>query len=321
MLRRPWWLSILQNGSPSLPPQKGAEDNGHLTLERVRDIVAGTSCGPVEFAAASSDDGLVEIAISAPWLERPVEFGAPCEGPRFRPWWPDRCRSQRNRLGGTDLCAGPLGSPRRAGRPLRGLVLPVDHPFWQTHGPPNELGWRPFGLTQAPAQDPTPHPRRKVKRGFPTPTNSHLFQPRLTNSREFSGRPMRGNSRTEGTRPVRSGLPPPPSSPANLYRDETRAGFPYSFRGFCRSRVQHETRGKCGTGRTIGPGSRFPGGAFAPTQRVAIQRVDTEWWRRTRATTFSNGAPGAAFSVDVGGGLYTSKSMAGGNQIREGDVV
>ena len=53
-----------------------------------------------------------------------------------------------------------------------GLVLPVDHPFWQTHGSPNELGWRPFGLTQAPAQDPTPHPRRKVKRGFPTPTNS-----------------------------------------------------------------------------------------------------------------------------------------------------
>ena len=117
-----------------------------------------------------------------------------------------------------------------------GLVLPVDHSFWQIHGPPNELGWRPFGLTQAPAQDPTPHPRRKVKRGFPTPTNSHLFQPRLTKSPEFSERPMRDNSRSEGTRPVRSGLPPPPSSLANLYRDETRAGFPYSFRGFCRSR-------------------------------------------------------------------------------------
>ena len=58
-----------------------------------------------------------------------------------------------------------------------------------------------------------PHPRRKVKRGFPTPTNSHLVQPRLTKSREFSGGPMRGNSRIEGTRPVRSGLPPPPSSP------------------------------------------------------------------------------------------------------------
>ena len=65
-----------------------------------------------------------------------------------------------------------------------------------------------------------------------TPANSHLVQPRLTKSHEFSGRPMRGNSRIEGTRPVRSGLPPPPSSRANLYREETRAGFPYSFRGF-----------------------------------------------------------------------------------------
>ena len=36
-------------------------------------------------------------------------------------------------------------------------------------------------------------------------------------------------------RPVRSGLRPPPSSLANLYRDETRAGFPYGFRGFCQS--------------------------------------------------------------------------------------
>ena len=82
-----------------------------------------------------------------------------------------------------------------------------------------------------------------VKRGFPegsqllrAPANSHLFQPRLTKSREFSGRPTRGNSRSEGTRPVRSGLPPPPSRLPNLDREETRAGFPYSFRGFCRSR-------------------------------------------------------------------------------------
>ena len=45
-----------------------------------------------------------------------------------------------------------------------------------------------------------------------------------------------GGSRIEGTRPVRSRLPPPPSSPANLDREETRAGFPYSFRRFCRSR-------------------------------------------------------------------------------------
>ena len=38
--------------------------------------------------------------------------------------------------------------------------------------------------------------------------------------------------RGDSPRPVRSGLRPPPSSLANLYRDETRAGFPYSFRGF-----------------------------------------------------------------------------------------
>ena len=49
-------------------------------------------------------------------------------------------------------------------------------------------------------------------------------------------RPTRGNSRIEGTRPVRTSLRPPPSRLANLDREETRAGFPYSFRGFCRSR-------------------------------------------------------------------------------------
>ena len=36
---------------------------------------------------------------------------------------------------------------------------------------------------------------------------SRPSQARVPNSREFSGRPMRGNSRIEGTRPVRSGLP------------------------------------------------------------------------------------------------------------------
>ena len=56
--------------------------------------------------------------------------------------------------------------------------------------------------------------------------NSQLVQPRLTKSREFSGRPTRGNSRIEGTRPVRSGLPPPPSRLPNLDREETRVGFP-----------------------------------------------------------------------------------------------
>ena len=86
---------------------------------------------------------------------------------------------------------------------------------------------RAYGQAAPPAQS-----QARVPRGLPTPRNSHLFQPRLTNSREFSGRPTRGNSRIEGTRPVRSGLPPPPSSLANLYREETRAGFPYGFRGF-----------------------------------------------------------------------------------------
>ena len=78
--------------------------------------------------------------------------------------------------------------------------------------------------------------------------NSHelsLIPARLTKSREFSGRPMRGNSRIEGTRPVRSGLPPPPSSPADLDREETRVGFPRSFRGFtgvCATRDAHDVR-------------------------------------------------------------------------------
>ena len=72
----------------------------------------------------------------------------------------------------------------------------------------------------------------RVPRGLPTPTNSHLVQPCLTKSREFSGRPTRGNSHIEGTRPVRSGLPPPPSRLPNLDREETRVGFPPSSRGF-----------------------------------------------------------------------------------------
>ena len=81
-----------------------------------------------------------------------------------------------------------------------------------------------------------PHPRAQSQARVP---NSHELSRSPAPShelREFSGRPTRGNSRIEGTRPVRSGLPPPPSSPANLYREETRAGFPYGFRGFCRSR-------------------------------------------------------------------------------------
>ena len=72
----------------------------------------------------------------------------------------------------------------------------------------------------------------RVPRGLPTPANSHLFEPRLTKSREFSGGPTRGNSRIEGTRPVRSGLPPPPSRLPNLDREETRAGIRTVSGGF-----------------------------------------------------------------------------------------
>ncbi len=95
----------------------------------------------------------------------------------------------------------------------------------------SDSGSRPGPCAAPPAKS-----QARVPRGLPTPTNSHLVQPRLTKSREFSGRPTRGNGRIEGTRPVRSGLPPPPSSPANLDRKETRAGFPYRFRGFRRVR-------------------------------------------------------------------------------------
>ena len=41
---------------------------------------------------------------------------------------------------------------------------------------------------------------------------------------------MRGASYIEGPRPVRSGLRPPPSSLANLYRDETRARYDFENR-------------------------------------------------------------------------------------------
>ena len=79
---------------------------------------------------------------------------------------------------------------------------------------------RPGPYAAPPAQS-----QARVPRGLPTPTNSHVVQPRLTKSREFSGRPTRGNSRIEGTRPVRSGLPPPPSRLPNLDREETRRVF------------------------------------------------------------------------------------------------
>ena len=115
-----------------------------------------------------------------------------------------------------------------------------------------------------------------------TPANSHLVQPRLTKSHEFSGRPMRGNSRIEGTRPVRSGLPPPPSSPANLDKARTRAGFPYSFRGFAEVGCNTRRAGSAERGALSVPGlgSRFPGGAVAPTASQWVFRLrysDRQW--------------------------------------------
>ena len=139
-------------------------------------------------------------------------------------WWVARGLARLPRVAAQRFALA-LGVPGGGSlRPRAALDLaaePVDEPGRAPDPGPSD---RTPGASQA-----------RVPRGLPTPTNSHLFQPRLTKSREFSGRPTRGNSRIEGTRPVRSGLPPPPSRPANLDREETRAGFPYGFRGFCQS--------------------------------------------------------------------------------------
>ena len=94
-----------------------------------------------------------------------------------------------------------------------------------------------LGVTFSAPRPPTPHPRRRQAR-VPRAPNSHELR-ELSQSSPVSRNPAsslggtRGNSRIEG-RPVR--FPRPPSSPANLDREETRAGFPYRFPGFCRSR-------------------------------------------------------------------------------------
>ena len=69
---------------------------------------------------------------------------------------------------------------------------------------------------------------------------------------------MRGNSRIEGTRPVRSRLPSPPSSRTNLDRDETRAGFLPSFRGFA----------------GVGCNTRRPGGAERAALSLPVSSLD-----------------------------------------------
>ena len=122
----------------------------------------------------------------------------------------------------------------RKGRPPNSHQAPVGTAALHGRGEDEAAQKAP---TAPPAQS-----QARVPRGLPTPTNSHLVQPRLTKSRGFSGRPTRGNSRIEGTRPVRSGLPPPPTSPANLDREETRAGFPYSFRGFAEVGAPRDAR-------------------------------------------------------------------------------
>ena len=83
-------------------------------------------------------------------------------------------------------------------------------------------------------------------------------QARLTTRTESVCRPnpvlsMRGTSYIEGPRPVRSGLRPPPSSLANLYRDETRAGFPYSFRGFAEVGCNTRRAGRAQRGTLSAP--------------------------------------------------------------------
>ena len=87
--------------------------------------------------------------------------------------------------------------------------------------------------------------------------------PRILSAKTL--RLMRGNSPpSRGRDRFRSGLRPPPSRLPNLDREETRAGFPYSFREFCRSRRTARRAGTCASCHIIGPGlvSRFPGGAF-----------------------------------------------------------
>ena len=79
-------------------------------------------------------------------------------------------------------------------------------------------------------------------------------------------RSMRGTSYIEGPRPVRSGLPPPPSSRANLDREETRAGFLPSFRGFA------------GVGRT----TRRPGGAERAALSLRVSSLDFRGERSAR---------------------------------------
>ena len=83
---------------------------------------------------------------------------------------------------------------------------------------------------------------------------------------------MRGNSRIEVTRPVRSGLRPPPRPTST----GTRRGrvFRTVSGGFLPELVQHETRATCTTRHIIGPSlvSRFSGGAVAPT-RASVRAV------------------------------------------------
>ena len=146
-----------------------------------------------------------------------------------------------------------------------GLVLPVDHPLMADPRPAQRIGLATFrsdsGSRAGPYAAPPAQSQARVPNSHElprTPTNSHLVQPRLTKSREFSGRPMRGNSRIEGTRPVRSGLRPPPSSPANLGREETRAGFLPSFRGFA----------------GVGCNTRRPGGAERVALSIPVSSLD-----------------------------------------------
>ena len=146
-----------------------------------------------------------------------------------------------------------------------GLILPIDHPFWQTHGSPNELraltglsghsekadrsgvlerslgsfgGHSPHTIPLSARASPLflscRFPVRGDRESPANPRESERF--RVANDPDCPIIAVISlffpDTQRNGQRPVRSGLRPPPSRPANLYRDETRASFPYSFRGF-----------------------------------------------------------------------------------------
>ena len=104
--------------------------------------------------------------------------------------------------------------------------------------------------------------------------------------------------RGDSPRPVRSGLRPPPSSLANLYRDETRAGFPYSFRGFaevgCNTRRAGSAERAALSGgllycrplasSSLRPQSEDHGRRTEAHREIAVTDLETCCWKIPRTT-------------------------------------